>query len=86
VKHYLADPLHFRAAFAAYAQFSDSTLRSMIAAPVSDAPVADISVLNADKPILTRLQAMTGVTETNSRTAGQDSLCSIQPGLPVGFK
>jgi len=87
VKHYLADPLHFRGAFAVYAPLSDGMLRSIVAAPVSDAPGADISVLaRSEAPILTRTQAATGVTNTASREPGPDSLCSIQPGLPVGFR
>jgi len=86
VKHYLADPIHFRAAFAVYAQFSDATLRSMVTAPVNSAPAPDTSVLQqANSPILTRMQATTGTPSTN-RAAGPDSLCSIQPALPVGFK
>ena len=32
LKHYLADPIHFRAAFTAYAPLSDDTLRSMVTA------------------------------------------------------
>jgi len=86
VKYYLADPIHFRAAFAVYAQFSDDTLRTMVETPVSNAPAADISVLQTDKPILTRVQAMTGVSDTSNRMPGSDSFCSIQPGLPVGFR
>jgi hypothetical protein len=87
VKHYLADPLHFRAAFAVYAQFSDASLRSMVTAPVSSAPAPDTSVLQkANSPLLTRTQAAAGVTSSSNRVPSLDSLCSIQPGLPVGFR
>jgi len=87
VKHYLADPLHFRAAFAVYAGLSDSMLRSIVAAPVSNAPAADTSVLkHAETPVLTRVQAITGNTNSASHEPGPDSFCSIQPGLPVGFR
>jgi len=87
VKHYLADPLHFRAAFAAYAGLSDGKLRSTVAAPVSSAPPADTSVLaHTQMPILTRTQAITGATNSASYQPAPDSFCSIQPGLPVGFR
>jgi len=87
VKHYLADPVHFRAAFAVYAQLSDGTLRSIVAAPVANAPPPDVSVLaNSQSPVITRTQALMGVTSAPNHIPGADSLCSIQPGLPVGFR
>jgi hypothetical protein len=87
VKHYLADPLHFRAAFAVYAPFTDDQLRAIVASPVSNAPYPDTSVLmHSEMPILTRVQAMAGYTDSATRAPSPDSLCSIQPGLPVGFR
>jgi len=87
VKHYLADPLHFRAAFAVYAPLTDEQLRALIAAPVSSAPYPDTSVLRqSETPILTRVQALAGNTDSTTRIPSADSLCSIQPGLPVGFR
>jgi len=87
VKHYLADPLHFRAAFAVYGGLSDSMLRAIVAAPVSNAPATDTSVLmHSETPVLTRVQAITGNTSSAGREPGPDSFCSIQPGLPVGFR
>jgi len=87
VKHYLADPLHFRAAFAVYAGLSDSMLRAIVTAPVSRAPAADTSVLmHSETSVLTRVQAITGNTNSAGREPGPDSFCSIQPGLPVGFR
>jgi len=87
VKHYLADPLHFRAAFTVYAPLSDETLRSTVAAPVTNAPMPDISVLmHTRSPILSRAQAATGSVANPATVPGADSLCTIQPGLPVGFR
>jgi hypothetical protein len=87
VKYYLADPLHFRAAFTGYATLNDDMLRTIVAAPVSSAPPVDTSVLaHTEMPVLTRVQAAAGVTNTAGRATGPDSFCSIQPGLPVGFR
>jgi hypothetical protein len=87
IKHYLADPIHFRAAFAVYAPFTDEMLRSVVAAPVSNAPAPDTSVLvHSVSPVLTRAQALAGAKNASNGTPGTDSLCSIQPGLPVGFR
>jgi len=87
IKHYLADPLHFRAAFAVYAPLSDSMLRTIVAAPVGSAPAPDTSVLrNSQSAVLTRAQALSGARNSPNGTPGPDSLCSIQPGLPVGFR
>jgi hypothetical protein len=87
IKHYLADPLHFRAAFAVYATLTDGMLRAVVAAPVGSAPAPDTSVLkNSVSPVLTRAQALAGVKDASNGTPGPDSLCSIQPGLPVGFR
>jgi hypothetical protein len=86
-KHYLADPNHFRAAFAVYAPLNDATLRAVVAAPVSKAPMPDTSVLmHSQSQILSRMQALSGATGSTNSVAGPDSLCSIQPGLPVGFR
>ena len=87
VKHYLADPLHFRAAFTAYASLGDNMLLTMVAAPVNNAPPTDTSVLaHSVMPILTRAQAITGKTNSAGREVGPDSFSAIQPGLPVGFR
>jgi len=87
VKYYLADPVHFRAAFAVYSQLSDGMLRSIVAMPVGNAPPPDISVLaNSQSAVITRSQALMGVTSATNHIPGADSLCSIQPGLPVGFR
>src|ERR1700684_2567462 len=38
IERYLADPLHFRAAFGTYAALSDRTLRAIVAKPAAEAP------------------------------------------------
>jgi hypothetical protein len=87
IKHYLADPLHFRAAFAVYAPLDDGTLRAIVAVPVSRAPMPDTSLLmQSQSPVISRIQAMSGATSSVTSVPGPDSLCSIQPGLPVGFR
>jgi hypothetical protein len=87
IKHYLADPIHFRAAFTVYAPLSDDTLRATVAAPVTNGPMPDTSVLmHTRSAILSRAQATAGTTASRATVPGADSLCSIQPGLPVGFR
>jgi hypothetical protein len=93
LKQFLADPLHFRAAFSTYSALDDNALRAIVAKPVSDAPTPDTSVLNdSQTPVLTRYQAVTGVnpetiTATNTTGAAPpDALCAVHPGTPVGFR
>ncbi|MDE1161765.1 MAG: hypothetical protein PW792_07435 [Acidobacteriaceae bacterium] len=93
IKRYLSDPLHFRAAFAAYSPLSDASLIKIVAQPVLDAPVPDTSVLEHSlNPVITRRQALAGgsirgtLTSDNNSLAPADTLCAIQAGTPVGFK
>lgn len=93
IKHYLGDPLHFRATFGVYAGLSDAQLLQIIPQPVSAAPPPDTSVLNQTlNPILTRTDAVTrknlkGVLAAdNNGIAPPDALCAVQHGLPVGFR
>ena len=93
LKQYLADPLHFRAAFSTYSALSDSELRSIVIKPVLSAPEPDSSILtHSQTAIFTRHQAIAGVdqeTVTASNTdaaAPADALCAVHPGTPVGFK
>ena len=87
VKYYLADPVHFRAAFAVYASLTDDMLRAIVAAPLNNAPPPDISELrHTQSSVITRTQALMGVAYAPNQVPGPDSLCSIQPGLPVGFR
>jgi len=46
MKRYLADPLHFRAAFSTYAALNDAELRTVVTKPVMSAPPPDSSLLS----------------------------------------
>jgi hypothetical protein len=93
IQHFMADPLHFRATFGAYAPLSDARLRNIVMHPVAEAPSPDTSVFDhSQTPLLTRADAVTGsnprgtlVSEGNG-LAPDDTLCAIQPGVPVGFR
>ena len=93
VKRYLADPLHFRATFAAYASLDNQQLIRVVTQPVKDAPAPDTSVLDhSQSPVLTRQQAVSRsnlqgtLPANNNGVAPADALCAIQPGTPVGFR
>jgi hypothetical protein len=93
VKHYLVDPLHFRATFAGYSPLSDSELRAIVTKPVNAAPAPDTSVFDhSTKAVLTRNDALSGMNPQGTLVsqgnglAPADTLCAIQPGVPVGFR
>ena len=94
MKRYLADPIHFRAAFATYSALDDNELRAMVSKPVSAAPPPDTTMLaHSSTPVFTKAQALAGtdphsdavVSNTNGSTPA-DAFCAAQPGTPVGFK
>jgi len=93
MKRYLADPIHFRAAFSTYAALDDNELRALVAKPVKDAPPPDTTMLaHSSMPVFTRAQALSGTNARDavaSNTDGAtppDAFCAAQPGTPVGFK
>ncbi len=89
MKRYLADPLHFRAAFSTYSALTDAQLLIIVTKPIQDAPPPDTSVLDhAQTPILTRDQAISGARPTSNSNGATppDALCAIQTGTPVGFR
>jgi hypothetical protein len=91
IEHQLADPLHFRATFAAYAAYSDTGLINLISHPVADAPAAEPGdFAKAQTPVLTRKQAINGgATGTQLAANGNvppDAFCIVQAGMPVGFR
>ena len=93
VKRYLADPLHFRATFGTYASLTDKQLMQIVTRPVTAAPAPDTSSLDhGSQPVLTRTEAVTRshlqgtLVQDNNGFAPADSLCAIQPGVPVGFR
>lgn len=90
IEHQLADPLHFRATFAAYAILPDASLIDLIAKPVSAAPPLDAGLFaNSRTPVLTRAQALKGAPDSQiapSGTTPPDPFCTLQPGMPVGFR
>ena len=93
MKRYLADPLHFRAAFSTYSGLTDAQLLIIVTKPIQDAPPPDTSVLDhAQTPIFTRDQAIAGTsphglaTPNSNGAAPPDALCALQTGTPVGFR
>jgi hypothetical protein len=87
----LADPLHFRSTFGAYASLSDAQIEAIVARPILDAPEpSHTPMLGSRTPVLTRAQAAAGVRPPQSAPAPgglpDDVLCSLQSGTPVGFK
>ena len=93
MKRYLADPLHFRAAFSTYAALNDSELRTVVTRPVMAAPPPDSSLLShSQTAVFTRSQAISGVNQQNASAtdnttaAPTDALCAIHSGTPVGFR
>ena len=93
VKRYLADPLHFRATFAAYSSLPNEQLVRIVTQPVISAPAPDTSVLDhSQNPVLTRAQAVSRsdlhgtLPSGNNGVAPADALCAITPGTPVGFR
>jgi len=91
MKRYLADPLHFRAAFSTYSALTDAQLLIIVTKPIQDAPPPDTSVLaQAHTPVFTRDQAIAGTSPqaaSNSNGATPpDALCALQTGTPVGFR
>ena len=93
LKRYLADPLHFRAAFSTYAALNDAELRTLVTRPVMAAPPPDSSLLShSQTAVFTRSQAISGVDQQNASAtdnttaAPPDALCAIHPGTPVGFR
>ena len=90
LSHELADPLHFRATFAAYAALGDKDIEAIVAAPINTAPAPDSgSLRGAGGGLLTRNQAVSfdGNPPGNlaSNRIPSDALCAIHPGVPVGF-
>jgi len=93
MKRYLADPMHFRAAFSTYSSLSDSDLRAIVLKPVTTAPAPDSSMLSRSQTaVITRYQAISGfdsstaTANTTDSSAPPDALCAVHPGTPVGFK
>jgi len=93
MKRYLADPLHFRAAFSTYAALNDAELRTVVTKPVMSAPPPDSSLLShSQTAVFTRSQAISGVDQQNASAtdnttaAPTDALCAIHSGTPVGFR
>ena len=91
IEHQLADPLHFRATFAAYAALPNASLLDLIAHPVSAAPALDAGLFaNSHSPVLTRAQALNGAPTDSQMPAGgttpPDPFCTLQTGMPVGFR
>ncbi|MEO6922373.1 MAG: hypothetical protein ABI142_00980 [Bryocella sp.] len=93
LKRYIADPMHFRAAFGTYSTLSDEQLRGIVLRPVTVAPTPDASILTSSQtPVMTRYQAVSGFDSANATAnttdsaAPPDALCAIHPGVPVGFR
>jgi len=93
LKQYLADPLHFRAAFSTYSTRTDSDLRSIVIHSVTAAPEPETSILaHSQTAIYTRYQAVRGVDQESATASNTDSaappdaLCAVHPGTPIGFK
>jgi hypothetical protein len=93
MKQYLADPLHFRAAFTAYSAMSDAELRAVASKPLMSAPAPDASLLaNSQTAVITRYEALSATSNSlasannTDSAAPPDALCAIHPGQPVGFK
>jgi hypothetical protein len=93
MKRYLADPLHFRAAFSTYSALTDAQLLIIVTKPIQDAPPPDTSVLDhARTPVFTRDQAIAGTspqaaaTPNSNSAVPPDALCALQTGTPVGFR
>ena len=93
MKRYLADPLHFRAAFSTYAALDDAALRGLVTKPVMSAPAPDSSLLShSQTAVFTRSQAISGVNQQNAAAtdtntaAPPNALCAIHSGTPVGFR
>jgi hypothetical protein len=93
LKRYLADPMHFRAAFGTYSSLSDSDIRSVVLRPVTAAPAPDSSMLDRSQTaVITRYQAISGfdsstaTANTTDGAAPPDALCAVHPGTPIGFR
>ncbi len=90
LKHELADPLHFRAAFGVYAQYTDAQINELVAHSAFSAPPPQSALFaNSPTPVLTLQQAASGVTTAQRSVDGStpdNAFCSLHPGIPVGFK
>ncbi len=93
LKRNLADSGSFHNAFPVYTAQSRADIDALLAKPLGIAPGPDISKLtHAQTPVLTRGQAALGtgpqaaVVQSTNGIAPPDALCSIQPGVPQGFR